>query len=161
MRVLKYLFILDFLFITCCLTQVGYGQQQLVHPYIGASFNILGVHNAGLGINAGVKYSFFYAGVEYGYYSSSNTADYPGPYQRWPSNTENYYGAHGGVVINNKVYFGLIFLHSYEYSEDGEALYGSWFNVGPDVRVQAMSHLMLAIAYTIRRGFNLGANYLF
>ena len=156
---MKFIFTLAFLLFTCCLTLVGYAQKVLIHPYVGGSINFIGISNAGWGIDAGVKYGFLYAGVEYGIYGVE-TATVSLPYgETYHSIYEDYYGVHGGLVFDSVVYFGLVLLHSDNHEVGGDVI--PWFNVGPDVRVQAMSHMLLALAYTIRRGFNLGLSYLF
>ncbi len=154
---MKSFFILSFLLITACLSQAGYGQK--IHPYVGASLNFLGVSQPGWGITGGVKFKVFYAGVEYGTYGHEiNTVSLAagGSYH---AIFEDYYGVHGGVVIDSIAYFGLVFLHSIKQDVYGDV--SSWFNIGPDVRFQAAHHLMVALAYTIRRGLNAGINFLF
>ena len=156
---MKHIFILSFLLFTSCLTQKGFAQTTLIHPYAGGSINFLGVSHPGWGIDAGVRYSSLYAGLEYGTYGHEVTT-VSLPYgETYHPIYEDYYGAHAGVVIEGIAYFGLVFLHSYNYYADGT--FSTWFNIGPDVRLQAGPHFMFAVAYTIRRGLNAGINFLF
>ncbi len=144
---------------TCWAGSSGYGQASKLHPYIGGSLNFWGVSAPGWGIDGGVKIGTWYAGAEYGRYGHEITTVSLPAGETYHPIYEDYYGAHGGAVINDLIYLGVTFLSSKDYYVDGRS--NTWFNLGPDVRVQAWNRVLFALAYTVRRGLDAGINILF
>ncbi|HZK76384.1 MAG TPA: hypothetical protein VFD13_05690 [Candidatus Kapabacteria bacterium] len=175
-------------FVVICLVihgSLSYGQVRSIGPYFGASgsldiFNIFAGGNAGWGIEAGMNFRPFYAGIEYGGYSvlfaPAETYDptpgsIPSPWPV-PSANEQFWGVHAGYVFphdSTMIYLGIVLLKSYQPWERWDSVSGwvtftkSFLNIGPDLRVSGFDegHIYLAFAYTIRRGLKAGLGYMF
>ena len=147
---------------------------NVLHPYFGGSVNFAGISFLGWGVEAGAKYTWLYGGIEYGSYGQiqqmpvMNWDPVPGydlskdPYFNHNVTPESYYGIHSGFVIDSLIYVGAVALFSHQDEwEFGNVVHNSWFNIGPDIRLQTWDHAMFTFAYTIRRGLNTGLSFLF
>ncbi len=179
----RFLLPICFLLGTIGIATTAQAQEEIVQPYFGAGLNILpsdyagNTHSIGFGVEAGVKYSFVYVGLEYGVCSlvnSISTRDAPTPLGNFlppdsATSMENYYGVHIGVRVWKGLAVGVVFLKSTQsvmryYGEAvpiGREMSYSWFNVGPDLRLTIGDHAIVGCAYTIQRGLKFGGDYLF
>ncbi len=175
--------------VALCLVTHGslsYGQERSISPYFGVGgsldiFNIFAGGNAGWGIEGGMHFRPFYAGLEYGTYSvlfqPAETWD-PGPGGGAPDYSvsgEQFWGFHVGFVFSHdtvkhySICLGIVVLNSYEKWNTWNGVSGyntitkSYLNIGPDVRFSGIAegHIYLAFAYTIRRGLKAGLGYMF
>ncbi|HWF44235.1 MAG TPA: hypothetical protein VG537_06305 [Candidatus Kapabacteria bacterium] len=153
---LKYFSILFFLSTSGGLPHVAYSQKANVNPYIGAYINFLGT--ASPGIDGGLKFKTFYAGVEYSYAPETENFSAPFGSVLYPS-FENYFGIHGGFIINPILFLGLVCLYSRDHHFNGSI--SPHFDAGPDMRLDTRIGLIFGVAYTVRRGVNAGINFLF
>jgi len=168
-----------------------YAQERSVGPYfgvsgsLGESIDIRDAYSAsvGWGIEAGMHFRPFYAGLEYGTYADlyqpvltydPTIGSVPSP-EPGPSATEQFWGVHAGYVFthdslnHNSIYVGFVVLKSYQPWERWDSISGwvtftkSYLNIGPDFRYSGIDdgHIYLASAFTIRRGLKIGIGYMF
>lgn len=133
---------------------VASAQHARTKPYIGGSFSI--AKSFGLGIEFGFRNPTFYVGLEYGIYnlnvSVANTGQsgVNGPPADRPVK-EDYFGFHLGAYIGDVLGVGAVLLWN--------TTIPFAFNVGPDLHLHVSDHSSFNVAYTVRRGVKIGANY--
>jgi hypothetical protein len=122
-------------------------------PYLGAGFEI------------GSLWDFGYLGLEAGrcrLRPSSNVAVINADYNFYRNPYEAFYAAHLGVVLAHRIGVGIVVIESFQsYAAFVGHVAESRFNIGPDVHLQLGENSMLATAFTVRRGFKFGLDYLF
>ena len=149
--------------------------------YGGASLSVAITPGEGIfsgwGFEAGVKYLDFYLGTEAGRCRNAPSppaygVDFPNGYVSVGDDYdfESFYGAHLGYFVNARWAFGLVVIASNRWrthyqgvNNNQEYIYtrfhDTWLNVGPDVRLQTSTHIMLSGAFTLRRGLKVGLDY--
>lgn len=172
--------------IAICLVSQGNiscAQERSVGPYFGLSGSLGGSldtrspdnTSAGWGIEGGIHFRTFYAGLEYGTYANLfQTVDVTLHVRGSisppaPVSGDQFWGVHAGYVFNNSIYVGFVVLNSYQPWERWDSVSGwitftkSYLNIGPDFRYSGIDdgHIYLAFAFTIRRGFKAGLGYMF
>lgn len=158
------------------ISDVSNAQTRNIAPYIGASGSLGSIDNTdfyGWGIEAGLRFFSFYAGLEGGAYSPvpyTHTTDpiigqTPAPF----AISGQFWGLHAGYVFRDFTYLGIVVLKSYEMWETptsefiGYSSTRNYFDFGPDFRYSGLAdgHLYLALALTYRRGLKAGLGYMF
>src|SRR5690348_4759337 len=137
-----------FLILSAC--GISFAQDSSIQPYFGISLNIDGTYTfangyyPGWGLEAGIKTSNFYLGLEYGVYAYEeskrgiNLIPVTGNFAPYPKSTESYWGIHVGTPLSRIFSLGAVALVSYQAWISPEGEYDRvWFNVGPDIRFRA------------------------
>ncbi len=171
---LRYLLI-SFIVAICIVNygSVSDAQVRNIAPYLGASGSA-GPGGLGWGIEAGLRFFPFYAGLEYGVYylwpTSSSTdpiiGQIPPPFA---ISSVQYGGIHAGYVMSDSAFIGIVVLRNYQLwetptsSEDGVTSTKTFLDFGLDIRFPIIHdrNIYLAFALTYRRGLKLGLDYMF
>jgi hypothetical protein len=137
-------------------------------PYLGAAFDLYFGTDEGVfgwGFEIGSLWDFGYLGLEAGrcrLRPSSNVAVINADYNFYRNPYEAFYAAHLGVVLAHRIGVGIVVIESFQsYAAFVGHVAESRFNIGPDVHLQLGENSMLATAFTVRRGFKFGLDYLF
>jgi hypothetical protein len=164
--------------------------RETVHPFIGVNGNFLGISNAGWGVEAGLKYDWFYVSAEYGNYGKISP-EHPLSFGFTPAedsaelayeasdphlniSREHFFCLSTGFIILHSLWIGIELLyseqsytHPHRVQGATDVLYmwenrsNTWFDAGFDIRVEGWNHLLLDLAYSHRRGLKSGLGYVF
>ncbi|MDP4199241.1 MAG: hypothetical protein Q8922_05720 [Bacteroidota bacterium] len=144
-------------------------KSQSLRPYVGISSSFGGVAIrtwSGVGVEAGARFGMIFGGLQYGSYGPVVT-DPDAWYAR--TNSEVYYGFDLGIIVMHDLWLGADILESHPSEIEpsvptigGSVSYNqSWWNIGPDVRLECWDHALFGIAYTSRRGLKTGCAFVF
>jgi hypothetical protein len=157
----------------------SYGQIQSVRPYFGFNGGLTVDGDPGWGVEAGMQYVSFYAGLEYGVsYLLPTVVNYDidgaVPADRSLSN-EQFFGVHAGYIFprdsanHNSICLGVVILKGsqswgrYDNVSGWITFTKSYLNIGPDFRVSSINdgHIYIDLAITILRSGQIGVGYMF
>ncbi len=141
---------------------VSYGQSRNVAPYVGASGSFIPIY-FGWDLEAGLRFSSFYGGIEYGAYYAipAVRTDDPLPGSVPPASSVRYVGIQAGVLDDSSTLIGIVVLQSHKVWNSFDSTNTFW-DFGIDLKHSlAESHIYLALALTYRRGIKAGIGYMF
>ncbi len=155
------------------ISEVSNAQLRNSAPYLGGSVSA-GPGGVGWGIEAGLRFYPFYAGLEYGVYylwPTSSSTSFPAFGSIPPPtaiSSAQYGGIHAGYIMSDSIFVGIVVLLSsqiWDTPNSVEAVISTktFWDFGPDVRYAGIDngHMYLAFALTYRRGLKLGLGYMF
>jgi hypothetical protein len=167
--------------VAICLVTHGslsYGQEQSVTPYFGLSGGLAVDGGPGWGIEAGIHFLTFYAGLEYGIsYPLPTSINYDpsigGIGSPYSISNEQFWGVHMGYVFprdsinHNSICLGVVIMKSYQMWDIPTSEFSSvtktksYLSVGPDFRISDIDngHIYIDLAFTIWRIWKAGIGY--
>ncbi|MFI5200847.1 MAG: hypothetical protein ACHQNE_00485 [Candidatus Kapaibacterium sp.] len=150
--------------IAICLVTLGsasYAQVRNIAPYLGASGSLGFIDSPlgyGWGIEGGVRFFSFYAGLEDGAYYAIPVVSQT--YSAPPSSVK-YMGIHAGILNDSSTLIGIVVLQSHKVWDSFDSTNTFW-DFGIDVKHSlSESHIYIAFALSYRRLLKLGLGYMF
>jgi hypothetical protein len=151
--------------------EVSNAQVRNTAPYLGGSVSA-GPGGLGWGIEAGLRFFPFYAGLEYGVYylwPTSSSSSFPAFGSIPPPtaiSSAQYGGIHAGYIMSDSLFVGIVVLLSsqiWDTPDSVEAVISrkTIWDFGVDLKSAVDKHLYLAFALTYRRGLKAGLGFMF